>query len=398
MAGDDDSRPEQGKLGLGGAWAMGVGGMIGGGIFSTLGVVVADAGQWAWASFVVGGLIALATGHCMAELTISTNKAGGIYRFLRALGYDRLAKASAWVLILGYTLTVAVYAGTFGSYVANALGGPAWLPRAIAVAVIGVFAGVNLRGVSDAARIEIAIVWGKIAILSGLAFLGLEHFDPQRLAVPHHTGGAGVLAGAASVFMAYEGFELLAYDYDEMVDRTRLIRRVMPLTIGAAMLVYVAVALATPMLTPTAEIIANGEIALATAGQAALGLAGLLAVTAAAAMSTGSAINATLFSTARLAFEVAEERELPNAFARRNALGSPFVGVLTIAGAALVLDLVGGLEGLITGASIVFLLVFGAINLLAWWEKAVSWPIAAFGTLGAAAATVVLLAHLLAGI
>jgi hypothetical protein len=197
--------------------------------------------------------------------------------------------------------------------------------------------------------------------------------------------------------MAYEGFELLSYDYDEMIDRKRLIKHAMPLTIGTAMLVYVLVALATPMLTSTATIIRDGEVALAKAGEAALGIAGLLAVTAAAAMSTGSAINATLFSTARLAQEVAEEDELPRVFARRNRLGSPYVGVLTIAGAALAADLVGGLAGLITGASIVFLLVFGTVNLLAWRQKIGRTAIAAFGTIGAFAATAVLVGHLVTG-
>jgi hypothetical protein len=267
----------------------------------------------------------------------------------------------------------------------------------MAVAAIGILAGVNLRGAGDAAGLEIVIVWGKLFILLGLALLGLWHFDSARLVIGHPAGWTGALAGAGSVFMAYEGFELLSYDYDEMIDRKRLIKHAMPLTIGTAMLVYVLVALATPMLTSTATIIRDGEVALAKAGEAALGIAGLLAVTAAAAMSTGSAINATLFSTARLAQEVAEEDELPRVFARRNRLGSPYVGVLTIAGAALAADLVGGLAGLITGASIVFLLVFGTVNLLAWRQKIGRTAIAAFGTIGAFAATAVLVGHLVTG-
>ncbi|BBC72430.1 amino acid permease [Altererythrobacter sp. B11] len=388
------SRGGGGQLSLGQSWAIGVGGMIGGGIFSTLGVVIAVAGQWAWASFLIGGLIAMATGHCMSSLTVAGDKAGGIYRFLRDAGFARVAKLSAWVLILGYTLTCAVYAATFGSYLANALGGPHWLPGAMAAAAIILLALVNLRGAGEAAGLELAIVVGKLVILVGLAAMGLARFDAASLAVADPPGWFGAVVGAASVFMAYEGFELLAYDYDEMADRKRQIRRVMPLTIGTAIAVYIAVALAVPMLTGTAAIVADGEVALAKAGQAALGEPGLLVVTLAAALSTGSAINATLFSTARLAREVAVEDELPQAFARQNRAGAPYFGVMVIAAAALALAVIGGLAALVTGASVVFLLVFGTVNLLSWRKSRAHPAIAAFGTIGAFAATLLLLAHL----
>ena len=377
---------------------MGVGGMIGGGIFSTLGVVIAAAGQWAAASFVIGGLIALATGHCLAALTIEADKPGGIYRFLRDGGSKSAAKISAWVLLLGYTLTIAVYGFTFGSYLANAIGGPAWLPQAIAAAAIILLAAVNLRGTGDAAALEIAIVVGKLIVLVGLAALGLWQFAPAKLAIAQPPGWFGAIVGAASVFMAYEGFELLAYDYDEMEDRKKLIHRVMPLTILTAMAVYVAVALATPMLVDTSEIVADGEVALAKAGQAIAGTAGLIAITAAAAMSTGSAINATLFSSARLAKEVADEDELPGAFARKNEAGSPYFGVLAIAAGALALALLGGLTQLVSAASVVFLLVFGTVDYLAWKRGVGKSWIAASGAVCAALATALLIAHLIGAI
>lgn len=392
MAGEGTSG--NAALGLGSAWAIGVGGMIGGGIFSTLGVVISLAGQWAAASFIIGGAIALATGHSLWSLTVKLDKPGGIYSFLRSSGQETAAKLSAWVLLLGYTLTIAVYAFTFGSYVAHALGGPLWLPQALAAAAIILLAGVNLRGAGDAAALEVAIVVGKLAILTGLAVFGLAKFDFARLAIDNPPGWFGAILGAASVFMAYEGFELLAYDYDEMVDRKTLIRRVMPLTIGTAMVVYVAVALAVPMLVDTAQIIKDGEVALALAGQALLGTAGLVLVTAAAAMSTGSAINATLFSSARLACEVADEGELPALFGERNRAGSPYGGVMTIAVGALVLALAGGLDSLVTGASIVFLLVFGTVNWLAFRQHTGRRAYTAFGMTGAFLATVLLLLHL----
>ena len=392
MAKGQDGRG--GSLGIWAAWAIGVGGMVGGGIFSTLGVVISSAGHWAALSFVLGGMIAWATGHSLAALTVDADEAGGIYSFLRDRGHKGAARLSAWALLAGYVLTSAVYAYTFGAYLGEAIGGPVWLPKACAFAVMAVMTALNLRGAGQASGVEIAIVVVKLAILAALAAFGLAQFDASKLSIASQPGWIGVVIGAASVFMAYEGFELLAYDYDEMEDRKALMKRIMPLTIGSAMLIYVAVSLAVPMLTGTQAIIQKGEVAIALAGQAALGTAGLIATTLAAAFSTGSAINATLFSSARLAREVADDGALPASLGRKNAEGSPYFSVLAIAGLATVLALIGGLDGLVSGASVVFLLVFGSVNLLAWrgnvGHRWLTFP----GMVGAFAATLVLVAKL----
>ncbi|WP_375291595.1 APC family permease [Qipengyuania sp.] len=387
-------KSSQGTLGLPAVWAIAVGGMVGGGIFSTLGVVISSAGHWAALSFILGGLIAYATGHSLAALTVEKDEAGGIYSFLRDLGRPRLARSAAWVLLAGYVLTCAVYAYTFGAYLGHALGGPAWLPQAMAAFAILVMTAINLRGAGQAAGVEIAIVIAKLAILAALAAFGLSQFDVERLSIPAQPGWLGIVIGAASVFMAYEGFELIAYDYEEMKDRKALMGRIMPLAIGSAALIYVLVCLAVPMLTGTRAIIENGEVALSQAGQAALGTPGLIAVTIAAALSTGSAINATLFSSARLAETVSGDGALPEALGKRNASGAPQGAVLTLAALALALAVLGGLDALVQGASVVFLLVFGILNALALKESVGRRIVTLPGAIGAFAALVVLILHL----
>jgi amino acid transporter len=385
---------KKGTLGLLAVWAIAVGGMVGGGIFSTLGVVISSAGHWAALSFVAGGLIAYATGHSLAALTVKSDAAGGIYTFLRDEGATRVARASAWILLAGYVLTCAVYAYTFGAYLGHALGGPDWMPKAMAAGAIIALTALNLRGAGQAAGVEIAIVAVKLAILAALAIFGLSQFEADRLSIAQQPGWLGVIVGAASVFMAYEGFELLAYDYEEMEDRKRTITHVMPLAIGSAALIYVLVALAVPMLTGTKAVIENGEVALAMAGKAALGTPGLIAVTIAAALSTASAINATLFSSARLAREVAQDGALPGALARQNGSGAPWLSVLSIAVLALVLALIGGLDGLVSAASIVFLIVFATLNALAWKQDVGRRLITIPGTVLGFAALGVLALHL----
>jgi amino acid transporter len=383
----------QGSLGFNAAWSMAVGGMIGGGIFATLGVVIEAAGEWAWASFMIGGLIALATGHSYAALTVETGKPGGIYRFLRELGHGRAARWAAWILIFGYTLTVSVYAFTFGAYLANALGGAAWLPHAMSAASIILLAGVNLMGVGEASMLEIVAVWGKLLILAGLAAFGLSQWDTGELALGQPPGWVGAVIGAGTVFMAYEGFQLLAYDYDEMKGRERMMPRVMPAAILTAIAVYIAVALGTPMLIGADAVVGQREVALATAGRAALGTPGFIAVTIAAAFSTASAINATLFATARLAKSVADEGEMPEMFGRTDEEGVPYAGIVLISAVALVLALAGGLGDLVKGASVVFLVVFGLVNAIAIQRKVGRPWIAWIGCAGAFLAAIILFLH-----
>lgn len=384
------------KLGFNAAWSMAVGGMIGGGIFATLGVVIAVAGKLAWLSFVIGGVIALATGYSYTRLTQEFDCAGGAFAFLRRLGAERTARITVWALMLGYTLTVSVYAFTFGAYLGHALGGPSWLPQAAALAAIAVLAGVNLMGVGESSTVEIVAVWGKLAILLALALIGLAHWAPERLGAAASSGSGitGAIVGAATVFMAYEGFQLLAYDYDDMEDGREMIGKAMLGAIAATIVVYVLVTLGTGMLVGGDAIIEKKEVALADAGRAAAGSAGFVAVTIAAIFSTASAINATIFSTARLGREAEAEDELPAVFGRTDREGVPWAGVIIISVVAAVLALIGGLSQLVQGASFVFLAVFAVVNIVAVRRNIAHPAIAYTGAFGAIAAIILLALHL----
>jgi len=100
-------------------WSMAVGGMVGGGIFSVLGVIISIAGQWAWLSFVLAGLIALISVHSYSQLSLKYQKSGGAFTFLSEINHKGFAGSLSWILIIGYILTMSVYAFTFGHYVAE---------------------------------------------------------------------------------------------------------------------------------------------------------------------------------------------------------------------------------------------------------------------------------------
>jgi amino acid transporter len=156
--------------------------------------------------------------------------------------------------------------------------------------------------VGEAGGVEIVLVWFKLAVLVGLARWGLASWSPAMLSrgVPEAGLGAG-LFGAASVFMACEGFQLLTYDYDDIANPRRTRPRAVLSAIVIVIVVYVIFALGTAMLIGTDQVMQHKEVALAITGRQAFGTTGLIVVTIAAAFSTRSAINSTLFATARLA-------------------------------------------------------------------------------------------------
>lgn len=358
------------KMNFNATWAMAVGGMVGGGIFSVLGVIIEAAAQWAWLSFVVVGLIALISAHSYSQLSIKYSEGGGAFTFLRKINHQGFAGSLSWILILGYILTLSVYAFTFGHYVAHVFNMGAWLPRVLGVSIIALLTFINLKGVSNTSTFEIITVYGKLLVLLGLAAYGLAEWMPEQL-----TKGIGpkpwhaAVMGAGTIFIAYEGFQLLSYDYKDLKKPNKTLPKATLWAIIAVIIIYIVVTLGTTMIVGAETLIEQKEVALSVAGKKAMGTAGLIIVTIAAAFSTGSAINATLFSTSRLMESVAEKKDLPHLFVKENKENIPYYALLSIAALAAVLSAIGSLASLVDAASIIFLFTFGTVNFLAFLQK-----------------------------
>lgn len=379
------------KLGFQATWSMAVGGMVGGGIFSTLGVVISIAGQWAWLSFLAAGLVALASGYSYSKLAEKYGEGGGAFTFLRKIHKDGFAGSLSWVLILGYILTNSVYAYTFGTYLAHVFDLGSWLPRVAAISILGLFVGLNLRGVGESSGAEIFFVWFKLVVLVGLACFGIFKWDTGQLSEGAPNAGIpAAIFGAAAVFMAYEGFQLLAYDYEDIENPKKTLPRALISAILVVIVVYVVVALGVAMLIGAGQVVKNEEVALSIAGKQALGTTGLVIVTIAAAFSTGSAINSTLFATARLAKAVADHDELPKSLAHLNGNEIPDRAIIGLGLCSAVFAVFGNLSSLVEAASLTFLFTFAVVNFLAWKENAGLRIFTATGALLASAATIAL--------
>jgi amino acid transporter len=325
-------------------------------------------------------------------LAAKFGEGGGAFTFLRHERMIELAGSLSWILIAGYILTVSVYGFTFGHYTAASVGGGPWVPRVAATAIIAILVAVNLRGVGEASGVEIVTVWGKLAILIALAGFGLWTFKPDRIIYDQADPGGyeGLIIGAASVFMAYEGFQLLTYDYGDIRNPKRTLQLAVLTAIPSVMLLYVVVALGAGSLVGAEELVRHKEVALSVAGQKAGGTLGKWVVSIGAVFSTASAINATVFATGRLMRDVARDGELPAFFGSENRRHIPDRAILVIGAVAILLATIGRLTPLVEAASLTFLFTFATVNALAIRERTERRPIAWFGAVAAALCCVLL--------
>lgn len=272
-------------------------------------------------------------------------------------------------MILGYVLTISVYCYAFGHYVSFALNGGPWLTRLLALGITAGLIILNLAGVGKMTRVEIVIVSSNLLILLALGIVGLFRWDPQQLTAgisPKPVWSS--LIGGAAIFMAYEGFQLLTYEYDKVKNPKKIF---VPTIISAVIFVvitYIVVTIGATMLGGAFDLVQFKEIALSIAAKEKFGQAGLVVMTLAAAFATTAAINSTLYSTASLSKHIADKGELPDWFEHTNGNEIPDRSVILIGGLAGLLAVVGSLSSLVEAASIVFLITFSTVNFLAYKE------------------------------
>jgi len=365
-------RSRSGRLGLPEVIAMGVGGMVSGGIYAVLGVAMRQAGNAVPLSYLVAGIITLLTAYSYLELTLHFGERGGVFSFVEHVVDDpTVAAYVGWVLVVGYVGVMAMYAFAFGAYTltaARAIAGihlPQLLRPIISALIVAAFVGLNVRGVHETGLFEDIAVYVKVVILLSLSALGVVFYDGSVTALDFFDKGVfSPLTGFAVIFVSYEGFQLLVYDYEDIENVERVLPVGMYAAILLSMLIYVSVSfMATLHLTPT-QLLAHQEVALAEAVSniPVLGGAGFVLVILSAMKSTSSGINATLFGTSRLVHKIATEGALPRLFSFRNREGIPVYSLLIIGGLTAALAALGTLRQITEFGSVAFLLSFTITN------------------------------------
>ncbi len=384
-------------LGFWEVYSIGVGGMIGGGIFAVLGLSLTLAGFAAPVAFLLAGIVAALTGYSYAKLSVRYPSRGGTIEFLvRGFGPGLLSGALNLLLFLSYTVMIALYAYAFGSYAAGGLGlGGAW-PRVFAVAVILVFTLVNALGVVVSGRVEEGLVFFKLFVLLLVAGAGLALVEWSRFAPSNWPSIIRVVTGGMIIFLAYEGFELIANAARDVED-LRVIPKALYASIATVITIYILVAIVAAGVLSPEEVIKYRDYVLAVAAKPSLGEIGFTLVVLGALASTSSAINATLFGTGRASYVVAKYGHLPGWFGRR-LWREATEGLLIIAGISALLAGLASLEQISVAGSAGFLLVFTAVNIAAyrlWREARVNRVVAAAAIAATLSSLIVLVGYTL---
>ncbi|WP_201352632.1 APC family permease [Hydrogenimonas urashimensis] len=354
------------RLGLKELTAIGIGSMIGGGIFSVMGEANAIAGNATVLVFVMGGLIALLAGYNYAKLALAYREDGASYTYLRHAFPKRpvIAAFVGWSVIVGYIGTLALYAYTFGSYGA-AMAGFAdnyFVRTALAFLILSIFLFINLKGVRDVGESEDVIVFFKVAIMLSLGIVGLFFLHSEHFVPFFDKGYSAVLLSGAIVFVAFEGFQLITNSVVETENPERNTPLSIYLSIIIVTLIYITLALSVMGILTFEEIQAAKEYAIAEALKPIFGEWGFVLASIAALLATSSAINGTMFGASRMMADIAKDGIFPSILSRRNSRMIPYYALLAMFVLASLFVLYGHLEGIIAFSSMTFLLVSMAVG------------------------------------
>ncbi|MFT7004779.1 MAG: amino acid transporter [Sulfurimonas sp.] len=353
-------------LGLKELIAIGVGGMLGGGIFSVMGLAVGITGNATPIAFLLGGLLAIIMGYSYVKLAIAFHNDGASFTYLENAfpNHKFIGSITGWTVIVGYISTMALYAFTFGAYGSQLLGDMHDSTRQIlSVSIILFFMMVNLVGTKALGKTEDIIVYVKIVLLGILAFVGMQSIERENLTPVFDHGFVSIFMAAALIFVAFEGFQLITNGVCETKNPKQNITRGIYGSIVIVTIIYVILSIVAIGSQSQEELIAAKECALAVALEPSMGNTGRILVSIAALLATASAINATMFGASRMMAEMAVEHEMPKAFSFRNKKEVPWIAVVVVSILTLFFTYFGGLELIASFSSLTFLLVSLAVNI-----------------------------------
>lgn len=364
MKTDTNIKSKRTSIGLWALTSIGIGGMIGAGIFSILGIAAQIAGSAAFVSFLIAGGVAILCAYSYAKLSSTFPSAGGPVEFLiRGFGNNILSGGIGIMLWIGYIFALALYAKAFGNYAATFLpaGASSLWTNVFATLIVIIFTAINYLGAKAVGKSEFAIVVIKVSILILFAVLGIIFAKPTLLFGARSVHMTNILYCAGIVFLAYEGFGLITNAGEDARNPKKTLPAALFLSVIITICIYVAVTLAVVGNVSITQIVHAKDYALAEAAKPFLGTIGFKIIAVAALFSTASAINATLYGGANVSYIIARDGDLPRFFERKvwghNSEGLFITSALVIITANLL-----NLEGVAMLGSASFLLIYAAVN------------------------------------
>ncbi len=356
------------KIGFKEAAAIGIGGMVGGGIFAVLGLAVSLAKGGTPIAFLFAGILALITSYSYVKLSLTYPDRGGTVKFInQGFGKSVFSGGINNLLWMSYIIMLALYASAFGSYAQNlfkltsskTLNFHIWSSGIVIIATL-----INYYSIKIVGAIEDYAVIIKLIILLSFVVLGIYglHNNPNlnQLSFQNWESSIHLITGGMVIFVAYEGFELIANAVPDIENPGKNVPRAYYFSVIFVILLYIIIAAITVGSLPFKEIANAQDYVLAEAAKPMIGKIGFTIITIAALISTFSAINASLYGGSRVSYEIAEDDELPHELTSK--LWNHPVGLMITNIATLIIVNTVNLESISTAGSVGFILIFSLVN------------------------------------
>ncbi|MBI1702817.1 APC family permease [Lactobacillus crispatus] len=267
-----------GSIGVVGATAIGVGGMMGAGLYTLLGLAANSAGVWLPVSFLIGGIVAAFSVYSYSKLGMKYPDRGGAAKFLlKEFGDGLLAGGMNVFQYIGWIIAMALYATGFAEYACQLLGksSSGWLGKAISIGIVIVVVAINIMGSKQVARAQMAIIAFELLILLSFVAVGLTKLHVPTITSSNSGNIVGILSAAGLLYVTYEGFGVVTNAAGSMVNPKKQLPQALFFSLGIVMVIYIVASVVVMMTLGVQCAVANQGHVLATAGKLVLGNWGL---------------------------------------------------------------------------------------------------------------------------
>lgn len=353
-----------------GAVFLGVGAMVGAGIFALLGEAGTVAGSAVWLSFLIAGVVSALLGYTVVKLGVRFPSSGGIIAYLmEGFGNGRLVGIASW---LGYAAAIVIVcsmvAVSFGSYATSLFVGAdaaGWWDHAFTSVIVVAMAAINVVGSRVVDKAQSVIVVLLLAVFAVFIGVTLFEIDFDLLAFSGYPSFSKILASVALTFFAYLGFSVITFAAGDLRNPAHELPKAMYYALGVTTLLYVLIALGVFGTLTVTQVVGYGETAIAEAARPALGDFGFTMMAVAALLATSSSVNATLYASGGLTAMLAQVGQFPTFFGRGSRLG-PHAGLLITSALVLVVANVVDLSAIASVGSAISLVIFFLVGIAAY--------------------------------
>ena len=336
-----------------------VGTMVGAGVFVLSGLVINSAGPGAIISYIACAILVSFSGLSYAALASIFPEDGGGYLYTEKTIGKYPGFLSGWIMYIAQPIVLAFVLLSFGVYL-NLLLSTTIDPRILAAIALLLITVLNLRGIAEAGKAEVAIVAVKVSLLVLFFFVGIPYLQPDILSPFLPNGVSGVVNGITMVFFAYMGFQVITMMGGEVKQSSKSVPIAMLVSILVVALIYVGVILALLV----ANLPSYGSQSVFDAAVFLMGPIGGAVIAIAAVLSTLSSANALTAGASRIVMEMASEKQIPGRLATLR-YGQPSNAILLGSTVALIFILFGSFETILDMVNVAMLIAMVFVNVSA---------------------------------